>query len=265
MNTIFTIVAVRRFNIFVAGLFAAFGCNAAGPSRCTAGYQDSSCATVLLNSAKVAPVCSSDAGWITTTPADWIGSKWSTPVCTYIAPPACPSGYDQTAAPSWNGAAWVGLGCQPKPTPQPPACTQTVDGCADQVLITLRVQLENPNTTNGAGSIVTSATYLFNGLPLAYGLFNVPLAHLVKWWPTGQNLWTAVLPDGSFFADDIYSYKSRLVSPYLINRGCIPDAISNIPEYANIPFGSYSYLCPISVNPNDVTFVPVPTGGNEGS
>lgn len=124
---------------------------AANPVRCTPGYQDSSCATVLLNAPQVAPVCSAAPGWVTVTPAKWAGSKWTTPdcsytpaascpadpgwvtsspavwngsswsapACSYSAAPVCPDGFDQTAAPSWNGSSWVGLACQPKPAPLP--------------------------------------------------------------------------------------------------------------------------------------------------
>ncbi|BBQ02723.1 hypothetical protein BSFA1_78510 (plasmid) [Burkholderia sp. SFA1] len=42
----------------------------------------------------------------------WTGTAWSYS-CNVPPPPACPSGTTQTAAPSWNGAAWVGQNCQP--------------------------------------------------------------------------------------------------------------------------------------------------------
>ena len=93
---------------------------AAGPTRCSPGYQDSSCVGVLLNAPQTAPTCSTAYGWQTVTPAAWQGSKYSTPVCSYTAPPTCPGGFDPSSTPTWNGSSWVGLTCTPHVTPPPP-------------------------------------------------------------------------------------------------------------------------------------------------
>ena len=45
-------------------------------------------------------------------------------------PPTCPAGQTQTAAPTWNGSAWVGLGCSASPSKNSPPPTQyTGDFC----------------------------------------------------------------------------------------------------------------------------------------
>jgi hypothetical protein len=91
----------------------------AQPQHCSPGFQDSSCFGVLLNAPQVAPTCTSGAGYTTTSPAVWQGSKYSTPSCSYTPPPTCGSNMTQTAAPTWNGSAWVGLACTPVQTPPP--------------------------------------------------------------------------------------------------------------------------------------------------
>lgn len=57
--------------------------------------------------------------------------------CAKPAPPpapTCPIGYQQTAAPVWNGTSWVGLGCAvPPETVQPPTVGTIVGICSDAV------------------------------------------------------------------------------------------------------------------------------------
>lgn len=103
--------------------------DAAPPVRCSPGYQDSSCAHVLLNPPQTPPTCPNGAGWRTVSPAVWLGSKYSTPNCSFTAAPSCPGGYSEAVAPTWDGTAWVGQQCVLIPPP-PPTCpagqTQTV-------------------------------------------------------------------------------------------------------------------------------------------
>jgi hypothetical protein len=87
----------------------------AAPVRCSWGYQDSTCTAGLARAPAPAPTCSTDPGWTTVSSARWIGSQYSAPQCNYQAPPSCPTGYMQTAAPSWNGSSWVGLACAVPP------------------------------------------------------------------------------------------------------------------------------------------------------
>jgi len=81
------------------------------PVRCTPGNQDSSCGGVLLTPTQQPILCSSGPGWQTVTPSQWIGSEYSQPICTYTAPPTCPSNTTQTGAPSWTGSIWLGPVC----------------------------------------------------------------------------------------------------------------------------------------------------------
>lgn len=112
---------LNRLLLALLGLCVGGAASAAGPVRCSPGFQDSSCVGVLLNAPQVAPTCAAaGTGWTTTTPATWAGSKYTQPKCSYTAAPTCPSGYDQTAAPTWNGTSWVGLACQPQALPSPP-------------------------------------------------------------------------------------------------------------------------------------------------
>jgi hypothetical protein len=82
------------------------------PVVCSYGYQDSSCTPAITAAPQAAPTCSTAAGWTTAAAATWIGSQYTAPQCNYQAPPSCPSGDITTSAASWNGSAWVGLGCQ---------------------------------------------------------------------------------------------------------------------------------------------------------
>lgn len=112
--------------IFVGVAMAAFSAAAAaqGPARCSSGNQDATCRGVLLNAAQTPPACSTEAGYRTVTPAQWAGSYYTAPVCSYTAAPTCPTGYEPTQNPSWNGSAWVGLVCK-QSTPQPPPINNT--------------------------------------------------------------------------------------------------------------------------------------------
>ncbi|WP_152035601.1 hypothetical protein [Paraburkholderia caledonica] len=85
----------------------------ANPVVCSPGYWDATCNPRINAGYQAAPTCSSDPGWTTVSPAQWQGSHFSSPQCNYQAPPSCPAGTTQSVAPAWNGAAWVGLSCQP--------------------------------------------------------------------------------------------------------------------------------------------------------
>lgn len=107
----------------LAGMLFGGGAAMAGPVRCSVNNQDSSCVGNITAAWQTPPTCPASAGWTTIVPANWIGSQYSAPQCNYQAPPTCPPGYDQTAAPSWNGSSWVGLACIPSlpPIPDPNA------------------------------------------------------------------------------------------------------------------------------------------------
>lgn len=110
---------IQKLLILVLFSLLAGSAAADRPVRCSYGNQDSSCVGVLLNPPQVAPTCQSSAGWETVTPAQWIGSRYSTPVCNYTPPPTCPPSSTQTGSPNWNGAAWTGLQCQANTPPSP--------------------------------------------------------------------------------------------------------------------------------------------------
>ena len=98
--------------LFLAAASALFAGGAlANPVVCSPGYMDSTCVTPISKAPQPAPACSTGAGWTTVSPARWLGSGWSQPTCSYTPPPTCPSGYNETTSPTWNGSSWVGLGC----------------------------------------------------------------------------------------------------------------------------------------------------------
>lgn len=103
-------------------LLGAASAKAEAPAHCSYGYQDSSCITPQWRAPQTPPTCSTDAGWITLTPAKWMGSGFTQPQCNYQAPPSCPTGWQEISGPSWNGSAWVGLSCQIPPAPGPNTC-----------------------------------------------------------------------------------------------------------------------------------------------
>ncbi|WP_321817831.1 MULTISPECIES: hypothetical protein [unclassified Paraburkholderia] len=102
----------------------------AAPAHCSYGYQDSSCLTPQYRAAQTAPTCSSDAGWVTVTPAKWMGSGFTSPQCSYVAAPGCPSGFDVAVAPTWTGAGWTAPACVAAAPPPPPdpqvVCTAAI-------------------------------------------------------------------------------------------------------------------------------------------
>lgn len=108
---------VTRVGIAAGALALAIGAHAAGPQHCAAGFQDSACVTQLSHAAAPQPQCPTGAGWMTVAASTWIGSTWTSPQCSYQAPPTCPAGYSQTSAPWWTGSSWVGLSCAPPPPP----------------------------------------------------------------------------------------------------------------------------------------------------
>ncbi len=105
----------------------------ATPARCSAGYEDTSCANPIAAAPQTPPTCpasTATVGVITVTPAQWEGSHFSAPQCEDVGIPGnCTqsygAGYYNTANWSWNGSAWVGQSCG---YAAPPGnCTQ-VDG-----------------------------------------------------------------------------------------------------------------------------------------
>jgi len=84
---------------------------------CGAGNQDATCLGRVYAVPQTPPTCPNAAGYTTAVAATWIGSGYSQPVCGYQAPPVCPAGEIQTQAPTWNGANWVDLGCEPPAEP----------------------------------------------------------------------------------------------------------------------------------------------------
>jgi hypothetical protein len=112
---------------FMLGTHLAF----ANPQICSAGYEDATCLAPISHSVETPPSCSTAAGWATTTPAKWEGSTYTSPVCTYTAAPTCPSGYNETTAPTWNGSGWVGLACAPS---TPPGYTPSPGGVYANIL-----------------------------------------------------------------------------------------------------------------------------------
>jgi hypothetical protein len=81
--------------------------------------------------------------------------------CQAPPPPSCLGGYTETAAPSWNGAAWVGMVCVPT-TPPPPTVT-----CASEA------QSQGYTLTNGYGMSgpITGYYTKFDG-SYGYGTYN---------------------------------------------------------------------------------------------
>lgn len=57
----------------------------------------------------VSPNCVAPQVWT------WTNGHYSCQNPPPPPPPSCPTGYTQTAAPSWNGSSWVGLGCAAPP------------------------------------------------------------------------------------------------------------------------------------------------------
>lgn len=84
---------------------------ACAPIPCTAGYQDSTCASPLHNGTIPQPQCQSGAGWTTVSASVWQGSRWSEPQCNYAAPPGCPSGYGTASPATWTGSSWTAPVC----------------------------------------------------------------------------------------------------------------------------------------------------------
>lgn len=120
--------AIVRIFFTLCIVFGA-GSAVAGPLRCSYGNQDSTCTTPISAGWQPQPQCSTGPGWTTVGGSTWIGSQWTAPQCNYQAPPSCPTGFNQTSAPWWNGSSWVGLGCASPPSvPTNPvaACTAAV-------------------------------------------------------------------------------------------------------------------------------------------
>lgn len=141
----------------------------AGPVRCSVNNQDSSCLTPITTAWQTAPTCPPSAGWTTIVPAKWIGSQYSAPQCNYQAPPTCPPGYDQTAAPSWNGSSWVGLACIPSlpPIPDPNAVCSAQVPSQYTPTSAWSAPLTDPNQLHAAGLAA-----LANGIPSYTNVFT---------------------------------------------------------------------------------------------
>ncbi|ADG20615.1 hypothetical protein HDG35_007086 [Paraburkholderia sp. JPY681] len=108
---------IIRVGVYVCALLCSHAV-LAGPVRCSVNNQDSTCVTQITTGWQTAPTCSSGPGYTTVSAAQWIGSKYSDPVCNYQAPPSCAPGWIQSG-PDWNGSSWVNLGCTaPSPPPK---------------------------------------------------------------------------------------------------------------------------------------------------
>jgi hypothetical protein len=100
----------------------------ASPIICSPGYEDATCGTPILHAAEVAPTCSTSPGWTTVSAAQWIGSGYSEPTCSYQPPPTCPAGYNETAAPVWDRAQWTEGECTSAEPPDGPSTPTAPDG-----------------------------------------------------------------------------------------------------------------------------------------
>lgn len=94
----------------------------ANPVVCSPGYYDATCNGKIAAAYQTPPSCSTGPGWTTVTSAQWIGSQYSAPQCSYQAPPSCPANWVTAVGPSWNGSSWVGEVCQPPAAPGPDTC-----------------------------------------------------------------------------------------------------------------------------------------------
>lgn len=154
--------AVAGWWSLIGGLVLALfvGSAPAAPAHCSYGYQDSSCLGPQYRAAQTAPICPTDAGWTTLTPAKWIGSRFAQPQCNYEAPPTCPNGDNEIGAPVWNGSSWVGLSCElpqlPRPTPQ-----DELAACiARAKAVAIYPVANNPVSTGGPYASVGWSAYL---------------------------------------------------------------------------------------------------------
>lgn len=118
---------MRFVSIFVritliVGVFLTGSDAFAGPVRCSVNNQDSTCVGHLTTAWQTAPTCPAQPGWTTVASAQWIGSQYSAPQCSYQEPPSCPADYSTVSGASWNGSAWVGLTCAIPPPPTQGVC-----------------------------------------------------------------------------------------------------------------------------------------------
>jgi hypothetical protein len=172
------IKSIARLLLF-AGLVLVGRTAIAGPLHCAYGNQDSTCVPTISAGWQAAPTCSSAPGWTTVAGATWIGSQYTAPQCNYQAAPTCPTGYNETSAPYWNGYQWVGIGCSlPPASPQDPGtqCTAAIPAG-----FTYGSQAgfnpgswDNPSFANGG--------YVFGGIPrsdtvYAAALYGPPYAN----------------------------------------------------------------------------------------
>jgi hypothetical protein len=108
---------VIRLLLIIGAILFGPSAFAAPPVGCIQDYQDSTCVVPLVHEYMQPRVCPDTPGMVTDARAQWIGSKWTEPACHLVQPPGCSTGQIQTAAPTWNGAQWVGLGCAPGDPP----------------------------------------------------------------------------------------------------------------------------------------------------
>ena len=139
----------------VMGLLACHSSFAQSVAGCGVGNQDSTCLGRVNAAPQAAPTCSTADGWTTVASAQWIGSQYSAPQCSYQAPPACPAGYTETSAPAWTGAAWTAPGCA---APSPPVSQSTEEAAcvtaweassADMLFLVPRSTVSGPLNGNG--------------------------------------------------------------------------------------------------------------------
>lgn len=108
---------LKTFGLLMTAMSISFDVQA-GPDRCSYGFEDSTCAPTIWRAPQQQPTCSTDPGWVMTAAAQWMGSGYTSPQCSYQAPPSCPGGYTQTASPWWTGSSWMGLQCTPSVPPR---------------------------------------------------------------------------------------------------------------------------------------------------
>jgi hypothetical protein len=122
------------FKLFMLSAFLLLGHTAFAQSvaGCGTGNQDSTCLTRLSHAPEVPPTCPTGAGYTASPPPVWEGSHYSSNCSAYQPPPACTNGDTETVAPTWNGVAWVDLGCAPA---LPPGFTLAPDGNPYAMLI----------------------------------------------------------------------------------------------------------------------------------
>ncbi|SIO61544.1 hypothetical protein SAMN05444165_5265 [Paraburkholderia phenazinium] len=237
---------IFKLAVFTCLLFVG-GTAFATPVRCSPGYVDSTCTTPLVGAPIPAPQCSSGAGWTTTTPAQWIGSGYTTPTCNYTAPPVCstaagwttvvgaswngsswsdpscsytaapvcPGGYTEYAAPTWTGSTWTAPGCTPNIALCPGGYSCSGSGIPYAIVVGYCGVVSESVTYHGTSGIGTAhlrcashPVFVNNGTSL--GVATGSLAGSIYWITPG-----ATSPTATFSAP-----SGTLTNPELTLMGC---------------------------------------------